>query len=58
MNALGPLDTATLEGSGSERAAQVASFYTGAMERMVTACPEQWFWMHKRWKTQPRKKRA
>lgn len=48
-----PLDTTTLEGSREERIKAAALFYTRAVERMVIAHPEQWFWMHKRWKTQP-----
>lgn len=30
----------------------VAQFYTEAAERIVRRAPEQWFWMHNRWKTQ------
>lgn len=46
-----PLDTATLEGSIAERTRSVAEFYTRAVEQMVRKYPEQWFWMHKRWRT-------
>ena len=49
-----PLDTAQLSGSVNERVRQVAEFYTQAIERQVRACPEQWFWMHNRWKTRPK----
>jgi KDO2-lipid IV(A) lauroyltransferase len=48
-----PLDTATLPGNHEERALAVARFYTEAVERHVRAWPEQWFWMHQRWKTRP-----
>ena len=48
-----PLDTTTLEGSLSEKVRQVAEFYTKAVEEEVRKCPEQWFWMHNRWKTRP-----
>ena len=49
-----PLDTATLEGDREDRCRQVAELYTAAMERRIMTHPEQWFWMHNRWKTQPR----
>ena len=48
-----PLDTTALEGSLSERIRQVAEFYTKAIEAEVRAAPEQWLWMHNRWKTRP-----
>lgn len=48
-----PLDTALLQGSISERVEQTAKFYTHAVEQYVRRFPEQWFWMHKRWKTRP-----
>jgi len=48
-----PLDTAALDGERQERIAAAAGFYTRAVERAVRACPAQWFWMHKRWKTRP-----
>lgn len=47
------LDTATLEGSRAERIEQICRFYTEAVEQMVLRYPEQWFWMHRRWKTRP-----
>ena len=48
-----PLDTATLPGERDEQVQATAEFYTRAMEDYVRAYPEQWFWMHKRWKTRP-----
>lgn len=48
-----PLDTTTLTGELAERQHAVARFYTQSMERRVYTCPEQWFWMHNRWKTRP-----
>jgi KDO2-lipid IV(A) lauroyltransferase len=47
------LDTATLEGSRAERIERICRFYTEAVESMVLKYPEQWFWMHRRWKTRP-----
>lgn len=49
------LDTRELTGSREERIQKVCEFYTGAVQRIVQRYPEQWFWMHKRWKTQPPK---
>lgn len=46
-----PLDTTTLEGSLGERTRQVALFYTKAVEEEVRVRPEQWLWLHNRWKT-------
>ena len=30
--------------------------YTAALERAVRKSPEQYFWVHRRWKSQPRKR--
>ncbi|MBO6002215.1 MAG: acyltransferase, partial [Mailhella sp.] len=48
-----PLDTVLLEGSFEERVRRAAEFYTRAVEQFVRREPEQWFWMHDRWKTRP-----
>lgn len=50
---LPPLDTITLVGDRQERIVEICRFYTQAVEQMVLRYPEQWFWMHRRWKTQP-----
>ncbi|SHI69042.1 KDO2-lipid IV(A) lauroyltransferase [Halodesulfovibrio aestuarii] len=49
-----PLDTESLQGTREEKIQQITRFYTDAVERIVRKYPEQWFWMHKRWKTQPK----
>ncbi len=46
-----PLDTATLEGTREEQIKATAMFYTQAIEGFIRERPEQWFWMHDRWKT-------
>lgn len=46
-----PLDTTTLEGDPETRILETARFYTNAIQRTVRFAPEQWFWMHNRWKT-------
>ena len=50
---LSPLDTTDLTGSRSSRIRRICQFYTQAVESMVLRYPEQWFWMHRRWKTRP-----
>lgn len=49
-----PLDTAALEGNRAEKVSAAASFYTKAVEQAVRLMPEQWFWMHNRWKSHSR----
>lgn len=49
-----PLKTEDLEGTREEKIQHITRFYTDAVERIVRQYPEQWFWMHKRWKTQPK----
>ena len=46
-----PMDTALLEGDTDSKILATARFYTEAVERAVRFTPEQWFWMHNRWKT-------
>jgi KDO2-lipid IV(A) lauroyltransferase len=48
------LDTASLEGTLQTKIKTVVNFYTQAVEDMVRPHPEQWFWLHKRWKSRPR----
>ncbi len=48
-----PLDTLTLRGNIKEKTKLVASFYTQKVEEIIKKYPEQWFWMHRRWKTRP-----
>ena len=45
------LDTAALEGTRDEKIEQAARFYTAEIEKFIRRRPEQWFWMHNRWKT-------
>ncbi len=48
-----PLDTLTLRGSLSDRLQHIVRYYTRAVEARVLDAPEQWMWMHRRWKTRP-----
>ncbi len=49
-----PLDTAELEGSREDKVRVAAEFYTRAVEDVVRQYPEQWFWLHNRWKQRAR----
>ena len=49
-----PLDPLELQGTSEEKIEAVTRFYTAAVERIVRRAPEQWFWMHNRWKTKKR----
>jgi KDO2-lipid IV(A) lauroyltransferase len=51
-----PLHTARLAGTLPERARTIARFYTDAVAEAVKKHPEQWFWMHRRWKTRAAEK--
>ena len=45
-----PLDTVLLEGSRDDKVHQAATFYTQAAEQVIRRFPEQWYWIHDRWK--------
>ncbi|MDR0826385.1 MAG: lysophospholipid acyltransferase family protein [Desulfovibrio sp.] len=51
LHMLPPLRTEEMEGDVKQRVRNIARFYTEAVDEMVRRYPEQWFWMHKRWKT-------
>lgn len=36
---------------------EITQQYTSALERAVRRAPEQYFWVHRRWKSEPRKKK-
>ena len=55
LHILDPLHTGELSGSVQERLREIARFYTDAVVSMVRQYPEQWFWMHQRWKTREKK---
>lgn len=49
-----PLDTLDLIGSTEDKIKSIAVFYTHKVQEMVERFPEQWFWMHNRWKNRPK----
>ena len=48
-----PLRPEDYAGPHEEAIAKVAAYYTKSVEDIVRRYPEQWFWMHNRWKTRP-----
>ncbi len=42
-----------LNGKLQEKVIAITQLHTSAFERWVRKYPEQWFWVHRRWKTQP-----
>lgn len=36
---------------------EITQKYTSALERVVRLAPEQYFWVHRRWKSEPRKRK-
>jgi len=43
-------------GPGSEGVAKATADYTAVIEQYVRAYPEQWVWMHERWRSTPEKR--
>lgn len=39
--------------TGSDDVREITERYTQALERAIRRAPEQYFWVHRRWKTQP-----
>ena len=37
---------------------EITQAYTTALEKLIRHAPEQYFWVHRRWKSEPRKRRA
>ena len=49
-----PLPVPT-DGTLAERVEELTASATAAIERQIRKYPEQWVWMHRRWRTQPEK---
>jgi KDO2-lipid IV(A) lauroyltransferase len=43
------------QSSREETVVHMTQVYTRFLERVIREHPEQWFWMHKRWRTQPKR---
>jgi len=50
-----PLRLDGLPGATSENVQTITQAYTAMLEQYVRLYPDQWFWMHRRWKTLPPK---
>ena len=48
-----PPFVAPLAGNLDAAAAQLTARFTARIEHQIRAYPEQWVWMHKRWRRQP-----
>lgn len=46
-----------LEFDGPDVFRELTRRYTAALERIVRRAPEQYFWVHRRWKSQPRRRK-
>ncbi len=46
-----------LEANSDDPIREITQRYTAALERLVRRSPEQYFWVHRRWKSVPRQRR-
>ncbi len=47
----------SLDYQGPDAIREITADYTAALERAVKRAPEQYFWVHRRWKSQPRQRK-
>ena len=45
-------------GDENAKITEITRRYTAAMETHIRRCPEQWLWLHRRWKNQPQRAEA
>jgi KDO2-lipid IV(A) lauroyltransferase len=50
------IDAAEFDGPDAVR--ELTERYTAALERVVRLSPEQYFWVHRRWKSEPRQRKS
>ena len=48
-----PVDPPVSTGDGKEDARRLTALLTARLEARIRQAPEQWLWMHRRWKTRP-----
>ena len=48
-----PFDPGPLQGTREKQIKTITRAYVSTLESMIRRYPEQYFWMHKRWKTRP-----
>lgn len=53
LGSAGVVDPHDFTGTRDERLQAITQEFTTALERAVRLSPEQYFWVHRRWKTQP-----
>ncbi len=44
--------------TSSDPVGEITSRYTSALEQVIRRHPEQYFWIHRRWKSEPRQKKS
>jgi KDO2-lipid IV(A) lauroyltransferase len=44
--------------NGLDPVGEITRQYTSALERAIRRAPEQYFWVHRRWKSEPRKRKT
>lgn len=43
---------------GTDPVGEITQQYTSALERAIRRAPEQYFWVHRRWKSEPKKRKV
>jgi len=54
----GPVIRAATTGDRKQDVVETTAAYTAEIEKLIRQFPDQWMWIHKRWKTRPRGERG